>query len=322
MRRRDFISLFGAAATLFSTRSRAQQPSKTYLIGYLTLTEIPYLTKAWKDGMRELGYVEGHNLKIEYRSAEGASADAVAAELVKLRPDVVIAVGTAMTVAAKRATATIPIVMTPVADPLRAGIVTNLAHPGGNVTGTMLYGSELAGKRVDVFKQAVPGIARIAVLGAGASPVTRVLWPETQGAVQSLGLEARLFTVRDPAELSATFEVIAEDNANGLLVLADPMLNAARKTIITLAARHRLPAIYEDREFAQDGGLISYGPSIAKMTRRSAAIVDKIFKGANPGELPIEAPTDYELVINLKTAKALGVTIPYKILTVADEVIE
>jgi putative ABC transport system substrate-binding protein len=252
----------------------------------------------------------------------GVSVDALAAELVKFGPDVIVAVGTSATIAAKRATATIPIVMTPVADPLRAGIVTNLAHPDGNITGTMLYSSELAGKRVDVFKQAVPEIARIAVLGAGDSPVTGVLWPETQNAVQSLRLEARLFTVRTPADLPATFEAITQDNANGLLVLADPMLNAARKTIIALAASHRLPAIYEDREFVQDGGLISYGPSIAEMMRRSATFVDKILKGAHPAELPIEQPTDYELVINLTTAKALGLTIPYKILTVADKVIE
>jgi putative tryptophan/tyrosine transport system substrate-binding protein len=324
MRRRDFISLLGAAVTLCSTRSWGQQLPKTYLIGYLALAEIPYLTKAWKEGMRKRGYIEGHNIKVEYRfiPAEGASADAVAAELVKHGPDVIVAVGTAMTVAAKQATATIPIVMAPVADPLRAGIVTNLAHPGGNVTGTMLYGSELAGKRVDVFKQVVPALTRIAVLGAGASPVTRVLWPETQNAVQSLRLETRLFTVQDPDELSATFEAIAKDNANGMLVLADPMLNAARKTIIALATSHRLPAIYEDREFVQDGGLISYGPSIAEMTRRSTAFVDKILKGANPGELPIEQPTEYELVINLKTANALDLTIPDKMLTVADEVIE
>jgi putative ABC transport system substrate-binding protein len=172
----------------------------------LAPAEIPYVIKALKDGLRKLGYIEGHNLKVEYRflPAEGASVDALAAELVKLGPKVIITVGTAMTVAAQRATTTIPIVMAPVADPLRAGIVTSLAHPGGNVTGTMLYGSELGGKRVDVFKQAVPEIARIAVLGAGESPVTRVLWPETQNAVQSLRLEARLFTVRAPAELSTS----------------------------------------------------------------------------------------------------------------------
>jgi putative tryptophan/tyrosine transport system substrate-binding protein len=279
--------------------------------------------KALKDGLRKLGYIEGQNLKFEYRVlAGGVPVDTLAAELVELGPDIIVAVGTSATIAAKRATATIPIVMTPVADPLRAGIVTNLAHPDGNITGTMLYSSELAGKRVDVFKQAVPEIARIAVLGAGESPVTRVLWPETQNAVQSLRLEARLFTVRTPADLRATFEAIAQDNANGLLVLADPMLNAARKSIIALAASNRLPAIYEDREFVRDGGLISYGPSIAEMMRRSAAFVDRILKGAHPAELPIEQPTDYELVINLTTAKALGLTIPYKILTVADEVIE
>ena len=256
MKRRKFISLLGAAVTLCSSRSHAQQPSKTYLIGYLAIAENPHGVKALKDGLRKLGYIEGQNLKIEYRivSAGGASVDTLAAELVELGPDIIVAVGTSATIAAKRATATIPIVMTPVADPLRAGIVTNLAHPGGNITGTMLYGSELAGKRVDVFKQAVPAIARIAVIGAGESPVTRVLWPETQNAVQSLRLEARLFTVRAPDELSTTFEAIAQDNANGLLVLADPMLNAARKSIIALAASHRLPAIYEDRESVKDGG--------------------------------------------------------------------
>ena len=178
MRRREFTSLLGAAVMLCSSRARAQ-PSRTYLLGYLALAPVPYLIKALKDGLRKLGYIEDHNLKVEYRflSTGGTSADALAVELVKLGPDVIIAVGTAMTIAAKRATTTIPIVMTPVADPLRAGIVTSLAHPGGNVTGTMLYGSELGGKRADVFKQAVPAIARIAVLGHGTSPVTKLLWP-------------------------------------------------------------------------------------------------------------------------------------------------
>ena len=177
MRRREFTSLLGAAVMLCSSRARAQ-PSRTYLLGYLALAPVPYLIKALKDGLRKLGYIEDHNLKVEYRflSTGGTSADALAVELVKLGPDVIIAVGTAMTIAAKRATTTIPIVMTPVADPLRAGIVTSLAHPGGNVTGTMLYGSELGGKRADVFKQAVPAIARIAVLGHGTSPVTKLLW--------------------------------------------------------------------------------------------------------------------------------------------------
>ncbi len=322
MRRRDFISLVGAAAVLCSTRSRAQQPSKTYLIGVLT-AQIPSLIKALKDGLRKLGYIEGQNLKVEYRylPTGGASAETLAAELVKLGPDIIITIGTLMTIAAKRATTTIPIVMAPVQDAVAAGIVTNLAHPGGNVTGTMLYGSELAGKRVDVFKAAVPAIARIAVLGT-RSQLTQLLWPKTQTAAGPLGLEARLFTVQDPEELSAIFNAIAQDNANGLLVLADPLFYSARQMIIALAAKHRLPAIYEDREFVQDGGLISYGPNIAEMTRRSAAYVDKILKGAKPGDLPIEGPTEYELVINLKTANTLGLSIPEKLLIVADEVIE
>jgi putative ABC transport system substrate-binding protein len=290
------------------------------VISYLALSQIPSVIKALKDGLRKLGYIEGHNIKIEYRI--GAPADSLAAELVKLGPDVIITVGTAMTVAAQRATTTIPIVMAPVADPLRAGIVTSLAHPGGNVTGTMLYGLELDGKRLDVFKQAVPSIARIAVLGNAKSLTTQSQWLETQRAAGPLGLEARLFTVQEPAELSATFETIARDNAYGVLVLPDPLLNGVRKTIIMLAAAHRLPAIYEDREFVQDGGLISYGPNLADMTRRSAAFVDKILKGAKPSELPIEQPTQFELAINLKTAKELGLTIPDKMLTVADEVLE
>src|SRR6516162_2286249 len=201
MRRRDFISLLGAVAVLCSTRSRAQQPSKTYLIGVLT-AQIPSLIKALKDGLRKLGYIEGQNLKVEYRflTTGGASAETLATELVKLGPDIIITIGTSMTIAAKRATTTIPIVMAPIQDAVAAGIVTNLAHPGGNVTGTVLYGSELAGKRIDVFKAAVPAIARIAVLGT-RSQLTQLLWPKTQTADGPLGLEARLFTVQDPEEL-------------------------------------------------------------------------------------------------------------------------
>jgi len=322
MRRRDFISLLGAAATLCSIQSRAQQPSKTYLIGVLVAAQLPLVIKVLKDGLRKLGYIEGQNLKLEnrFRRAGGASIDSLVAELVKVGPDIIIAVGTPAALAAKRATTTIPIVFN-VADPLGASIVTNLAHPGGNITGTMMYGAELAGKRVDLFKEAVPAIARIAVLGT-TSPLTQLLWPETQAAAGPLGLKARLFTVQDPAELSATFESIAQDNTNGVLVLADPLFLSARQTIIALAAKHRLPALYEDREYVQDGGLISYGPNIAEMVRRLAPFVDKILKGAKPGDLPIEGPTEYELAINLKTAKALGLDVPHNLLVLADEVIE
>jgi putative ABC transport system substrate-binding protein len=276
-----------------------------------------------KDGLRKLGYIEGQNLKSEYMILQtgGPSAETLAAELVKLGPDVIVTMGTVMSIAAKQATTTIPIVIAPVQDAVGAGIVTNLRHPGGNITGTTLFGSEVAHKRVDLFKAAVQGLARIAVLGT-RSHLTQLLWPETQTAIGALGLEARLFTVHDLEELSATFDAIAQDNANGLIVLPDGLFFSARQMTIALAAKHRLPAIYENREFVEDGGLISYGPNIPESSRRSAAFVDKILKGAKPGDLPIEGPTDYELVINLKTAKALGITIPDKLLTVADDVIE
>jgi putative tryptophan/tyrosine transport system substrate-binding protein len=321
MRRRDFISVLGAVA-LSSTRSRAQQPSKTYLISVLASAQVPYLIEVLKDGLRKLGYIEGQNLKVEYRFAlaEGASVDVLAAELVKLGPDVIIALGTAEAIAAKRATTTIPIVII-IADPLGTGIVTNVAHPGGNVTGIMLYGAEFAGKRIEVFKEAVPAIARIAVLGT-RNPLSQLHWPETQTAAAQLGLEVRLFTVQDPAGLLAAFESIAQHNVNGVVVLPDLRFLSVRQTIVALAAKHRLPALYEDREYVQDGGLISYGPNAAKMVGRVVPTVDKILKGAKPGDLPIEAPTEYELVINLKTANMLGLTIPEKLLIVADEVIE
>ena len=323
MRRREFISLVGAAAVLCSTRSHAQQPLKTYLIGVLASAQVPHLVKVLKDGLRKLGYIEGQDLKFEYRFVEagGASVDVLAAELVKLGPDVIIALGTEEAIAAKRATTTIPIAIF-IADPLGAGIVTNVAHPGGNVTGIMLYGAEFAGKRIEVFKEAVPSIARIAVLGT-RNPLSQLHWPVTQTAAAQLGLEVRLFTVQDPsAELLAVFESIAQHNFTGAVVLPDLRFLSVRQTIVALAAKHRLPALYEDREYVQDGGLISYGPNAAKMVRRVVPTVDRIFKGAKPGDLPIEGPTEYELVINLKTAKTLGLSIPEKLLIIADEVIE
>ena len=193
---------------------------------------------------------------------------------------------------------------------------------GGNVTGVTLYAAELSGKRLEVFKEAVPGIARIAVLGNGRNPINQSYWQETQKAARPLGLEVRLFQVEELADLPAAFGAIAQDGTDGLVALSDAQLNSARRTIIALAAKYRLAVMYEAREFAQDGGLISYGPNILEMTRRSAAFVDKILKGAKPADLPLERPTTFELVINLKTAKALGLTVPDKLLSTADEVIE
>jgi putative ABC transport system substrate-binding protein len=319
------MSLLGAAATLCSTRSRAQPQSRTYIIGYLAPARLPHVIEALQDGLRKLGYIEGQNLKIEYRFLQGASAtlDALAAELVHLHSDIIITQGTPALIAAKQATRTIPIVMAAAGDPLGSGIVASLAHPGGNVTGFTLYGAELAGKRVALLNEAVPGIASIGVLGNAKNPLhTQLLWPQTRAASLSLGLEARLFTVHEPAELSGAFESMARDHAGGLVVLADVLFISERRTIIGLAAQHRLAAIYEEREFAADGGLLSYGPNVPELARHSAVFVDKILRGTKPSDLPIEQPTEFELVINLKTAKELGLTIPDKMLTVADEVIE
>jgi putative ABC transport system substrate-binding protein len=305
--------------------SRAQsQSSKTYRIGYLALVKIPHLIEALQDGLRKFGYVEGENLKTEYRVLQGGSAtlDALAAELVRLSPDLIVTVGTPPALAAKRATTTIPIVMATVGDPAGLGIVASLGHPGGNVTGVTLYSSELSGKRVEVLKQAVPGIARIAVLGNGSSPLTQLLWQQTQMAAQLARLDARLFTVQEPGELSAAFKTMVQDGANGVVILSDSVFNSVRRTIIALATTHRLPAVYEAREFVLDGGLISYGPNIAEMSRRSAAVVNKVLKGAKPADVPIEQPTEFELVINLRTAKALDLIVPHNLLVLADEVIE
>ena len=305
--------------------SRAQsQSSKTYRIGYLALVKIPHLIEALQDGLRKFGYVEGENLKTEYRVLQGGSAtlDALAAELVRLSPDLIVTVGTPPALAAKRATTTIPIVMATVGDPAGLGIVASLGHPGGNVTGVTLYSSELSGKRVEVLKQAVPGIARIAVLGNGSSPLTQLLWQQTQMAAQLARLDARLFTVQEPGELSAAFKTMVQDGANGVVILSDSVFNSVRRTIIALATTHRLPAVYEAREFVVDGGLISYGPNIAEMSRRSAAVVNKVLKGAKPADVPIEQPTEFELVINLRTAKALDLIVPHNLLVLADEVIE
>ena len=327
MRRREFVTLLpGAAATLCSARSHAQpQPSKIYRMGYLAPARIPHLIEALKEGLRKFGYIEDQTLIIEYRVPHGGTAtlDMLAAELVQLSPDIIVTVATQPAIAAKRATTTIPIVMAATGDPLGLGIVASLAHPSGNVTGVTLYASELSGKRVEVLKEAVPGIARVAVLGNARNPLaTQLYWPQTRIAARSLGLEARLFTVQELGELSAAFEGIAQDHADGLVVLSDALFNSARQTIIGLAAQHRLATIYEAREFVADGGLISYGPNLDEMTRRSAAFVDKILKGAKPSDLPIEQPTEFELVINLKTGKTLGLAIPHSLLVLADEVIE
>ena len=320
MQRRDFITLVGGA-TAWPLVARAQQP-KVFRLGYLAPAPLPHLKDALIGALRDLGYVEGQNLTVAYRYGTGEALGVLAAELVALQPDLIITVATPSALAAKRATTTIPIVMATAGDPLRLGLVASLARPGGNVTGVTLYGTELSAKRVELFHEAIPTIRRLAFLANAKSPYSKVLWEEAVPAARAFGLEPILYNSQELGDLPATFVEIELKQADALIVLSDASFNSARRQIIALAAEHHLPAMYEAREFVEDGGLISYGPDIVEMTRRSATFVDKILKGASPANLPIEQPTRFELVINAKSAKALGLSLSPILLARADKVIE
>jgi putative tryptophan/tyrosine transport system substrate-binding protein len=324
MRRRKFLALIGGAAAGWPLAAHAQQAPKAARLGYLAPASNPDLQQALLGGLRELGYVEGQNLAIEYRFMLGQakSYDELAAELAGLAPDAIVVVGTPPALAAKRQTTTVPIIMAPAADPLRSGLVASLSRPGGNVTGVSLYGSELARKRMEVFKEAVVGIQRIAVLGNAENPLHRFLWDDLQPVGPALGLQFRLFVVSGLDKLPAVFSTMKPDGFDAMSLLSDAQFFSARRQISSLAAMHRLPAMYESRESVADGGLISYGASIPDLTRRATAFVLKVINGAKPADLPIEQPTKFELAINLRTAKALGLAVPDTLLARADEVIE
>jgi len=324
VKRREFITLLGGAAAAWPLPARAQQAPRAARLGYLAPASNPDLQQALLGGLRDLGYVEGQNLAIEYRFMPGQSKsyDELAAELVRSAPDALVVVGTPPAVAAKRQTTTIPIIMGPAADPLRSGLVASLSRPGGNVTGVSLYGSEMVRKRMEIFKEAVIGIQRIAVLANAENPLHRFLWDDLQPIGPALGLQFRLLVVSGLDKFPAVFATMKQDGFDAMTLLTDAQFFSARRQISNLAAMHRLPAMYESRESVADGGLISYGASISDLTRRTAVFVVKVINGAKPADLPIEQPTKFELVINLKTAKALGLDIPAAMLARADEVIE
>jgi len=321
--RRAFIAgLFGAAA--WSLAARGQQPAKVARIGYLAPARLPSLIDALRTGLRDLGYVEGQNLAVEYRFALGQtkSYDELAQELIRLEPAAIVLTGTPAALALKRQTTTIPIIVAPIADPVALGLARSLAHPGGNVTGVTMYGSELAHKRMEILKEMVPRIRRIAVLSNAENPLHRFLWDDIQPISSALGLEFRLFSIADLNELATVLSAMTRDGFEAFTPLSDAQFFSARRHIAGLAITHRLPGMYEGREFVEDGGLMSYGPNIPDLTRRAATFVVKVLNGAKPGDLPIEQPTKFELVINQRAAKTIGLDVPATLLARADEVIE
>jgi putative tryptophan/tyrosine transport system substrate-binding protein len=327
VQRRDFLVAAGAllAAPLGAA---AQQAAEVPRIGYLVTKggTSPHLQQAFLQGLRELGYAEGRNVVIEYRDAEGnlERLPALAAELVALKVDVIVGVSTPQALAAKRATRTIPIVFASVADPVGSGLVSSHARPGGNVTGLASLTQELVSKCLEHLKQTVPAVNRIAVLWSPGSRGERTeqdMLKAAEVAARSLRLRLQFFEAQGPEDIEGAFLEMTGARADALAVLSSTMLFAERRRLVDLAAKTQLPAVYPWREAVDAGGLMSYGASIADLFRRSAAYVDKILKGAKPGDLPVEQPTKFEVVINLKTAKALGLTIPQSVLVRADEVI-
>ncbi len=301
--------------------AEAQPPRNVPRIGFLwTGSPSKDALDAFRQGLREADYIAGQNIAIEHRSA----ADVVqrlpelAAELVRSRVDIVVTQGTPAAHAAKRATSTIPIVMAISGDPVRTGLIASLARPGGNITGLAL-GPNLAGKRLELLKEAVPSATRLAVIVDPGAPSFGL---ETQAAARSLGLPLHVSEVRGSADFAKAFEAAIQARADALIVSPSPILRFHRKLLVDLAAKYRLPAMYQMREFVDAGGLMAYGPRDADLFRRAAVYVDKILRGAKPTDLPVEQPTKFELVINMKTAKALGVTIPASVLLRADQVVE
>jgi putative ABC transport system substrate-binding protein len=327
MRRRDFIPLLGGAMVAWPLAVRAQQPAKIPRIGLLSPFS-PSATALWhqafRQGLRDLGWVEGKNISIEYRYAEGRHdrlAD-LASDLVRLKVDIIVTAVTADALAAKHATRDIPIVMASAGDPVATGLVENLARPGGNITGLSQIAPELAGKRLDLLKEIVPGLSRVAVLWNPQDGSSTVSWREIQLPARQLGVQLHSLEVRSSDDFDKAFEEATSARAGAIAIMPDPVFVTNLKRIADLAAKNRLPSIFHLREFADAGGLVTYGTDRPDMFRRAATYVDKILKGAKPGDLPIEQPTKFELVVNLKTAKALGIEIPASILARADEVIE
>jgi putative tryptophan/tyrosine transport system substrate-binding protein len=324
MRRREFITLLGGVVASWPIAVGAQQTTKLRSLGFFTAGRDSPGLPALLEGLRQLGWIEGKTIVVEYRYAENRNdrLPELAAELVRLNVDVIVAAGTLAPLAAKRATATIPIVMTSAGDPLGTRLVSGLARPGGNVTGLSLMSPDISGKRLELIERIVPNIASVAIMWNATNPYPALVFRQTENAARQLKLEVQSLEVRTPDDVNSALEAAVRQKANALITVEDPLTVNYRKQIADFAVKNRLPTMSGLREYVDAGGLLSYGPALADLYRRAAGYVDKILKGAKPSELPVEQPTTFELVVNLKTARALGLTIPPDMLAIADAVIE
>jgi putative ABC transport system substrate-binding protein len=327
MSRRMMVFVLSVAILACTHPADAQQPTKLPQIGYLTgvsLSTQSARIEAFRQGLRELRYVEGKNIVIEWRSAEGKldRLPALASELVRLKVDIIVTGGPSATRPAKEATVTIPIVMAQDSDPVANGFVASLARPGGNITGLATLSPEISGKRLELLKETVPRLSRVAVLGTSTEPGNVQSLKETELAAGALGVKLQYLDVLAPKDIKTAFRAASKGRADAVLVLASAIFNAHRTQLVEHAVNSRLPAIFWLSDFVEDGGLMSYGVSFNDLDRRAATYVDKILKGGKPADLPVEQPTKFELVINLKTAKQIGLTIPPNVLVRADKVIK
>jgi putative ABC transport system substrate-binding protein len=322
--RREVITLIGGAAAL-PLSARAQQAGKLPTIGFLGATPSieSQRVAAFVQRLRELAWIDGRNLAIEYRWAEGRNERyaETAAEFVRLKVDVIVTVSTPATLAAKQATAVIPIVGVPLSDPVGTGLVASLARPGGNVTGLSNQTADLAGKRLELLREVVPNLRRLAIMAKLSNPAVVLDMGEVQAAARTFGLEVATSEVRRVEDVAPAFDAL-KGRADALYVCGDPLMNTHRTRINILAVGARLPTMHGSRDYVEAGGLISYGPNIPDLFRRAGDFVDKILRGAKPGDIPVEQPTKFDLVVNLTTAKALGLAIPEPFLLRADELIE
>jgi putative ABC transport system substrate-binding protein len=326
MRRREFITVLASAAVMLPCTALAQKPAaKIWRLGILQPGAPPEpLVDSLRERFNELGYSEGHNIAYEYRWAEGKPQrlTELAKELVDLKVDVITAFSTPAAIAAQKATQTIPIVFTGVGDPVGSGVVPSLSRPDGNITGISILATELTGKRLEILKEIVPGASPVAMFWNDTNPGMVLRAHEAQNDADKMGLNLQSIGVHDLISFDTAFAAINSGRFNALLVLVDPFTREHRQRIVDFAAQRRVPAMYESREFVDAGGLISYGPSLPTLERRSADYVNMIFKGLKPGDLPVEQPTKFEMVINMKVAKALGLTLPQSVVMRADESIQ